>query len=72
MAVWKINEASAHLGKVIEEAYRSGPQTITRNGVAEAVLLSAEDYRNLAALRPDIRSRLPVEPSPTEEETPGN
>ena len=62
MATWQIQEAKAHLGKVIDAAQTSGPQTITRKGVAEAVVLSAHDYRNLVSLRPDYRSQFLVPP----------
>lgn len=35
-----------------------GPQTITRHGIERAVVLSIEDYRALAAHKPDFKAHL--------------
>lgn len=45
---WQLQEARDDLGKIVEEARRSGPQIITVRGEEAAVLLSVEDYRKLA------------------------
>jgi prevent-host-death family protein len=43
---------------VIERARAEGPQTITRHGAERAVVLSIEDYRALAAHKPDFKAYL--------------
>ena len=58
MSTWQVQEAKAHFSEVVDQARRLGPQTITRHGEERAVVLSVEDYRELAALRPDFRSYL--------------
>jgi len=58
MASWQVQEAKARLSEVIERAQREGPQTITRHGNARAVLISIEDYRALAAHKPDFKAHL--------------
>lgn len=58
MSTWQIQEAKARLSEVIEEAVSKGPQIITRHGAERAVILSAEDYRSLAAQKPDLRAYL--------------
>ena len=46
---WPLREAKNRLGRVIKEAYRSGPQIITYRGQKTAVILSFEEYRRLLA-----------------------
>ena len=46
------------LNEVIERARTEGPQTITRHGTECAVVLSIEDYRALAAHKPDFKAWL--------------
>ncbi|HYB54601.1 MAG TPA: type II toxin-antitoxin system Phd/YefM family antitoxin [Alphaproteobacteria bacterium] len=58
MASWQVQEAKSRLSELIERAQREGPQTITRHGNARAVLLSIEDYRALAAHKPDFKAHL--------------
>jgi antitoxin Phd len=58
MAVWQIQDAKARFSEVISRARREGPQTITRHGTERAVVLSIEDYRALAARKPDFRAHL--------------
>jgi antitoxin Phd len=43
---------------VIERAHIEGPQMITRHGAERAVVLSIEDYRTLAAHKPDFKAHL--------------
>jgi prevent-host-death family protein len=42
--LWTVAEAKAKLSRVIEEAQRRGPQTITRNGRRAAVIVDAEEW----------------------------
>ena len=58
MAVWQIQEAKARLSEVIARACHDGPQTITRHGAEQAVVLSIEDYRALTARQEDFRAHL--------------
>ena len=58
MARWQVEDAKRRLGEVIERARTKGPQTITRHGVERAVVLSIEDYRALAAHKPDFKAYL--------------
>jgi len=41
---WTVAEAKAKFSELIERARARGPQTITRNGRAAAVLVSAEEW----------------------------
>ncbi len=58
MAVWQVQEAKTRLSEVIEEAYRKGPQFITRHGAERAVVLSIRDYRALTAHKPNLKEYL--------------
>ncbi len=58
MAKWQVQDAKTRLSEVIELARTEGPQTITRHGTERAVLLSVEDYRALAAHKPDFKAHL--------------
>ena len=43
VSTWSVAEAKAKLSQVLEQA-REGPQTITRNGRATAVVVSVEEW----------------------------
>jgi antitoxin Phd len=58
MTIWQLQEAKTRLSEVIEEAYRKGPQIITRHGSERAIILSIADYRALTAHKPDLREYL--------------
>ena len=58
MATWRIKDAKDRFSALIDRACAEGPQTITRHGVARAIVLSVEDYRALAAHKPDFKSHL--------------
>jgi antitoxin Phd len=58
MATWQIADAKARLSELIERARTEGPQTITRHGTERAVVLAVEDYRALAAHKPDFKAYL--------------
>ncbi len=58
MAIWQVQEAKTRLSEVIERARTEGPQTITRHGAERAIVLSIEDYRALAANKPDFKAHL--------------
>ncbi|MFY9780184.1 MAG: type II toxin-antitoxin system Phd/YefM family antitoxin [Candidatus Baltobacteraceae bacterium] len=58
MATWQVQDAKTRFSELIERARTEGPQTITRHGRERAVLLSIEDYRALAAHKPDFKAYL--------------
>jgi len=58
MAIWQVQDAKARLSELIERARNEGPQTITRHGTERAVVLSIEDFRALAAHKPDFKAYL--------------
>jgi antitoxin Phd len=58
MATWQVQDAKTRFSELIERARTEGPQTITRHGAERAVVLSIEDYRALAAHRPDFKAHL--------------
>lgn len=58
VATWQVQEAKTRLSEVIERARTEGPQTITRHGAERAIVLSIEDYRALAAHKPDFKAHL--------------
>lgn len=44
METWSVAQAKARFSEIIELAGTQGPQTITRNGKAAAVLVSAQEW----------------------------
>ena len=58
MAIWQVQDAKARLSEVIAKAKSEGPQTITRHGHAQVVVLSIEDYRASIERRPDFKTYL--------------
>jgi antitoxin Phd len=58
MGTWQVQEAKTRFSELLERARTEGPQTITRHGAARAVVLSVEDYRALAAHKPDFKAHL--------------
>ncbi len=58
MGIWQVQDAKTRFSELLERARSDGPQTITRHGTARAVVLSIEDYRALAAHKPDFRAHL--------------
>lgn len=55
---WQVQEAKTRFSELIEHARLEGPQTITWHGRERAVVLSIEEYRALAAKKPDFKSYL--------------
>jgi antitoxin Phd len=58
MAKWQVHDAKTRFSEMIECARTDGPQMITRHGTERAVVLSIEDYRALAAHKPDFKAHL--------------
>lgn len=42
--IWTVAQAKAKLSKVIENAHKEGPQTITRNGRRTAIVVDVEEW----------------------------
>jgi prevent-host-death family protein len=45
---WTVAKAKAKLSQLIEQAQSKGPQTITKHGVAAAVVVSVEEWNRKA------------------------
>lgn len=58
MTTWQLQKAKTHLSELLARAHEEGPQVITRHGVERVVVLSMEEYKTLAAHKPDFRSHL--------------
>ncbi len=58
MAMWQVQDAKSRFSELIERARADGPQIITRHGAERAVVLSIEDYRALAAHKPNFKTHL--------------
>jgi prevent-host-death family protein len=43
-SLWTVAEAKAKLSRVIEDAQKRGPQTITKNGRRAVVVVDAEEW----------------------------
>ena len=54
MDTWQMQEAETRLPELIERADTSGPQQITLNGRAVAVVLSRREYDRLAGARESL------------------
>lgn len=44
-SAWALADAKARLSELVERAIASGPQTITRNGKAAAIVVSVDEWR---------------------------
>jgi PHD/YefM family antitoxin component YafN of YafNO toxin-antitoxin module len=51
MATWTFQQAEEHFEEMFEAALTNGPQTITKDGEAIAVMLSEADYLSLPTPR---------------------
>jgi prevent-host-death family protein len=54
MDTWKMQEAETRLSELIERADTSGPQQITLNGRAVAVVLSRREHDRLTGARESL------------------
>jgi prevent-host-death family protein len=52
LAVWQLQEAKQKLSEVVDRSLTEGAQTITRHGVATAVVLSIDEFRELQRKQP--------------------
>jgi antitoxin Phd len=51
MRTWQLQEAKNKFSQVVDQALVEGPQVVTRHGVEAVVVLSYQQYRQLAARR---------------------
>ena len=58
MSAWQIQEVKARLSEVLDLAKTEGPQTITRHGKAQAVIVSITEYEELASHKPSFKAHL--------------
>jgi antitoxin Phd len=58
MAIWQVQQAKSRFSELIARARRDGPQTISRHGTEQAVVLSIADYRALVARNTDFVAHL--------------
>ena len=55
---WQVQEAKQRFSEVLREASAGGPQLITRHGDEIAVVLSIDDYRQIAQPRRPLSAYL--------------
>lgn len=48
---WALQDAKNGFSRVVENALRNGPQTVTKHGKESVVVLSVDDYRKTAGTR---------------------
>ena len=65
--VWQLQEAKNKLSEVVKKAVEEGPQTLTRHGKPEAVVLSFEAYKKLADKKENLVAFLARSPLKGEE-----
>lgn len=54
MANWQVQHAKTQLSRIMELSKSEGPQTITRHGKPEVVVLSMKDYEAIKRDRPSL------------------
>jgi prevent-host-death family protein len=52
--IWRLQDAQARLGDIVRLATNDGPQHLSIEGEAVAVVLSEQDYRRIAPARASI------------------
>ncbi|MCL2736146.1 MAG: type II toxin-antitoxin system Phd/YefM family antitoxin [Propionibacteriaceae bacterium] len=56
--VWPVQDAKARFSELLDTCLTQGPQTISRRGVPEAVLMSLDDWRHATAPRATLKELL--------------
>ncbi len=54
MASWQVQEAKSQLSRIMELSKSEGPQTITKHGKPEVVVLSLKDYEAMRRDKPSL------------------
>lgn len=65
---WKLQDAKAKFSQLVDKALTIGPQYVTRHGKNAVVVLSAEEYENIVANKPDFKHFLLSIPKVSEDE----
>ena len=56
---WQVQEAKARFSEFLETSREEGPQVVTRRGVAEAVLVSIDEWERMKhSARPGLKAQL--------------
>ena len=55
---WHLQDAKNNFSKMVRQAVKEGPQTVTLRGVRTAVLVSAEDFDRMAERKPTFVEHL--------------
>jgi prevent-host-death family protein len=55
---WHLQDAKNNFSKLVQQAIKDGPQTVTLRGARTAVVLSAEDYDRLKEKKPTFVEHL--------------
>jgi prevent-host-death family protein len=59
MKTWPVQDAKARFSEMLETCLKKGPQLVTRRGVEAAVLVPAEQWRQLASeTKPTLKELL--------------
>lgn len=61
-AAWQLQDAKNRFSEVVDEALRSGPQTVTRRGEPVVVVVSIDTWRKLEPTRPSLKEHLRAAP----------
>lgn len=59
---WQLQEAKNRFSEVVDEALRTGPQTVTRRGEPVVVVVSVETWRAVSSPRPSLKDHLRAAP----------
>ena len=51
---WHLQDAKSNFSKLVRQAIKDGPQTVTLRGTRTAVVLSAEDYDRMLEKNPSL------------------
>jgi len=51
---WHLQDARNNLSKLVQEARKKGPQTITLRGKPAVVVISTEEYEALSSKKPSL------------------
>jgi len=58
MTTWPVQDAKARFSEMLDNCLNEGPQTISRRGVAEAVLIPVDQWRRLQGDAPTLKDLL--------------
>ncbi len=58
MTTWPVQDAKARFSEMLDVCLKDGPQTVSRRGVAEAVLVPIDQWRRLRGDAPTLKQLL--------------